>query len=202
MSEGKSSAVFEGFRPRRLAHAPSLSVIVLSEGSRDDLDRALMSIAPRCSSLGAEVIVVRQGIADSIVELNATHPGVIFLDAPKGSTSAAMREAGIDRASGDILALRMDGAVGDGRWLQAFDSTVSSPSTSGGREAARPLSPVVDDAIAARERRTPAGTPVANSGVAIPSSRERRSGQFEVTTGGVSAVAVREEAPRMVRHNT
>ncbi|MEO7964609.1 MAG: hypothetical protein ABIT38_11965, partial [Gemmatimonadaceae bacterium] len=81
MPEGKSSSVLEAIAPRRIAQSPSLSVIVLSEGRADDLDRALASISGRCASLGAEVIVVRQAIADHLVELNASHPGVIFLDA-------------------------------------------------------------------------------------------------------------------------
>ncbi len=121
-----------------------------------------------------------------MIELNASHPGVIFLDAPKGCSSATMREKGIDRASGDILALRMDGAVGDGRWLQAFDATMSTtPSVS--RESSKPFTPVVDDAIAAR--RTPASAPVA-------AFRERRGSESVVMSG--TTVAIRDDAKRGV----
>lgn len=197
MPEAKSGLAYESTSPRRYAHAPSLSVILLSEGSRDDLDRALASIEPRCVTLGAEVIVVRQEIADHLVELNATHPGVIFLDSPKGTTSAAMREAAIGRASGDILALRMDGAVGDGRWLNAFDATVNV-SVSHSREASKPIAAVADDAIAVRERRSPASAPA----VSPHAPRERRASQYDTLKGGSSAVAVRDDAKRGVRHQS
>lgn len=73
MAEGRSSIAYES-GSRRRAHSPSLSVIVLSEGTRDELSRALASIESRCSTLGAEVIVVRQEIADHMVELNAPTP--------------------------------------------------------------------------------------------------------------------------------
>lgn len=193
MPEGSSVSSYGTQAPRRHSPSPSLSVILLSEGSRDDLDRALASIEPRCAMLGAEVIVVRQQIADDMIELNSTHPGVIFLDAPKGTTSAVMRETGIDRASGDILALRMDGAVGDGRWLQAFDGTVKAD-VSHSRESARPIAAVADDAIAAR--RTPAAAPAVSPNM----SRERRSASFASVSSGGSAVAVRDDVKRGVRH--
>ena len=154
MSERMNHAASETGAIRFPAHLPSLSVVLLSEGTPEELERALASIGERCRSLSAEVIVVRRAMGEGVAELSAAHPGVVFLEAPVGSSSAEMREIGVHCASGDILAMRTDGAVGDGCWLQAFESTVGvTPAALAPREVARNIAPVVDDAIAARERR-------------------------------------------------
>ena len=160
--------------------APSLSVILLSEGTPEQLERALASIEGRCRALAAEVIAVRAELGDAVSELSAAHPGVIFLDAPKGSSSAALRLLGVDFASGDILTLRMDGAVGDGEWLQAFESAVGATPAAdrAPRETARKLAPV-DERVAAREPRGAIVRPLSVVAAETSGSRDRRESASE-----------------------
>lgn len=159
---------------------PSLSVILLSEGSSEQLGRALASIAGRCRALSAEVIVVRADSGHAASELGGSHPGVIFLEAPEGSSAAAMRVIGVDFASGDILALRTDDAVGEGDWLQAFDSTLGATPTVARppREAVRALAPV-DDRVAAREARGAIVRPLSVVAAESSMTRERRESAFD-----------------------
>jgi len=144
---------------RRAAHRPSLSVILLSHGDRSDLERALAAIAGRCLRMEAEIIVVRANLREDEAALGRGYPCVRFLDAARNSTSAEMREIGMIAASGDIIALRMDGSVGDGMWLEAFDATVGSVDEEmDGKdvrafEAEIPLVPAVEEAAASSDER-------------------------------------------------
>ena len=137
----------------RAAHCPTLSVVLLSHGDRTELERALESIAGRCRRLEAEIIVVRARLLDDAETLKAAYPCVIFLDAPRGTASAEMRDIGMNYASGDIVALRMDGAVGDGMWLGAFNSMVGRVSEPPHVEIEVPLLAVPGDLSPSAERR-------------------------------------------------
>lgn len=108
----------------RAAHCATLSVILLSQGDRTDLERALGSITGHCRRLEAEIIVVRSAMGDDAKLLNDAYPSVVFLDAPAECSNGEMRSLGMDHACGDIVALRDDAAVGDGTWLGVFDITV------------------------------------------------------------------------------
>ena len=159
---------------RRAPHLASLSVILLSQGDRSALERALASVAGRCRRMEAEIIVVRASLFDDTTTLTAAYPSVSFLDAPDGSSDAEMREIGMNYASGDIVALRMDGAVGDGLWLEAFDSTVgcleeSTPPV----ETEIPVTTVADDALAMQERRK--GRAYSVPSTSLPIKRDRRA---------------------------
>lgn len=137
----------------RAAHCPKLSVVLLSDGDRTELERALEAIAGRCRRLEAEIIVVRAQLLDDAACLKAAYPCVVFLDAPRGTSSALMREIGMNYASGDIIALRVDGAVGDGMWLGAFNSTVGRVSVPLHVEIEIPLLAIPGDLSSRAERR-------------------------------------------------
>lgn len=119
----------------RAPHLPSLSVVLLSHGDRSELERALAAVAGRCRRMEAEIIVVRESSKEDLATLGAAYPSVTFLSVPQGTASAEMREAGMSAACGDIVALRQDGAVADGLWLEAFDATVGSVDSAGRMEA-------------------------------------------------------------------
>ncbi len=125
-SEGSDMSVSVKPPDRRRSHCPTLSVILLSTGDRMTLERALEAIAGRCRRLDAEIVVVRSNLSTDASTLSAAYPCVEFLDVAVGTSGADMREVGTNYASGDIISLRVDVAVGDGGWLDAFDSTVGS----------------------------------------------------------------------------
>jgi len=137
----------------RAAHCPKLSVVLLSDGDRTELERALEAIAGRCRRLEAEIIVVRAQLLDDVASLTAAYPCVVFLDAPQGTSNAQMRDIGMNYASGDIVALRVDLAVGDGMWLGAFNSTVGSVSVPRHVEIEIPLLSIPGDLSLRAERR-------------------------------------------------
>lgn len=159
---------------QRAAHCASLSVIVLSNGDRSLLERALASMASRCRRLEAEVIVVRAAMAEEFLIVNAAYPSITFVEAPVASTVVQMRELGMSFAAGDIVSFRNDGDVGDGSWLAAFDAMVGlvDEPTSVETEIAR--IPVSDDPIAERERERRQGVPFSRVG-AVSSRHELRA---------------------------
>jgi len=131
----------------RAPHLPSLSVVLLSNGDRSDLERALAAVAGRCRRMEAEIIVVRDASTDDVDTLGSAYPSVTFLDVAAGTSSAYMREAGMARATGDIVALRLDGAVGDGVWLEAFDATVGCVDEAAPSDLELPMASGIDDAM-------------------------------------------------------
>lgn len=138
----------------RAPHLPSLSVVLLSHGDRSDLERALAAVAGRCRRMEAEIIVVRESSKEDLATLGSAYPSVTFLSVPQGTACAEMREAGMSTATGDIVALRQDGAVADGLWLEAFDATVGSVEDAGRMEVEVALPSGFDEPAAhAGERR-------------------------------------------------
>jgi hypothetical protein len=137
---------------RRAAHCASLSVILLSAGDRANLDRALSAITGRCRRLEAEIIVVRMHLGADFEMLSAAYPGIRFVEAPHQSTIVAMRELGMQFASGDIVTLRNDDAVGDGMWLSVFDATVGVVDEPVLMDSEVPMLPVSDNSIAVFEQ--------------------------------------------------
>jgi len=120
----------------RGAHA-SLSVVLLSTGDPHVLQGSISALAPRCKALGAELIIVG---ADAEIACDARlhqFSDLRFVRAPESSTLARMRDVGMAQASGDIVALREDVAVGDGSWLEVFAYCVGAT----GGVAARSLAP-------------------------------------------------------------
>lgn len=173
----------------RAPHLPSLSLVLLSHGDRSELERALTAVAGRCRRMEAEIIVVRESSADDGATLAAAYPSVTFLEVPTGTASGSMRELGMNRATGDIVALRADGAVGDGLWLEAFDATVGTVEDLSPVEIEVPMVVAVDESVAlAGDRRRGRGY-LAPSVAATP----KRRGESTRPMSGVHALHV--EAP-------
>ena len=102
----------------RGVHA-TLSIVLLSTGDRHLLEASLATLSPRCRALGAEVVIVAAEPLSARDALSV-HPEARFIRAPRGSSQAQLRDLGMAAASGDIVSLREDVAVGDGRWIDAF----------------------------------------------------------------------------------
>lgn len=173
---------------RRGPHRPSLSVILLSQGDRGDLERALVSIAGRCRRMEAEIIVVREALLDDAKSLSAAYPSVTFLEAGEGCTGAQMRELGMQSARGDIVALRPDGAVGDGLFLEAFDQTVGTVEEHEPVEIEVPLA-VAMEAVAGDRRRADGLVPPTS--VSAP---RRRSDALRAAAGSAAVNLDRHSA--------
>ncbi|MGH7712769.1 MAG: hypothetical protein ACREOG_15875, partial [Gemmatimonadaceae bacterium] len=98
---------------------PHISVILLSDGSWQTMERSLARVAPRCRFMHAEVIAIGSGDDPVPVTIQSAHPEVRFCSAPTGTTEAQLRTIAMLEASGDIVALRRSAEVGDARWLDA-----------------------------------------------------------------------------------
>lgn len=142
----------------------------------------------------AEIIVVREALLDDAPSLCAAYPSVTFLDAGEGCTSAQMRELGMQAARGDIVALRPDGAVGDGLFLEAFDATVGMVEEHPLVEIEVPMPVVMEQAVG--DRRRPESM-VAPASVTGP---RRRSDLLRAAAGGSAVTPDRYGAP--VFHET
>lgn len=138
---------------RRAAYRPLLSVIVLSMGDRRALERALAAVAGRCRRMEAEIIVVRARGGEGVGPLTELYPTVTFLDAPAECAERELREIGMGFAKGDIIALRMDGAIGDGAWLSAFHATVGTIDEDRPLEVEVALTVAVEETAVPTERR-------------------------------------------------
>lgn len=98
---------------------PRVSVVLVSDGCWETVERSLARVAPRCHFMHAEVITIRCGDEPVPTSLQAAHPEVRFCSAPVGTTEAQLRTVAMLEASGDIVALRRAAEVTDALWLDA-----------------------------------------------------------------------------------
>lgn len=98
---------------------PEVSVVLVSDGCWQTMERSLDRVATRCRRMFAEVIAVRSGEDDVPQSLQSNHPDVRFCFAPVGSSEAQLRSIAMLEASGDIVALRRAADVSDVVWLDA-----------------------------------------------------------------------------------
>ena len=112
--ERKTSRVFG-----RATWRPEVSVVLVSDGCWQTMERSLDRVATRCRRMLAEVIAIRSGDDAVPVTLQAAHPEVRFCSAPVGSSEAQLRSIAMLEACGDIVALRRAADVGDAKWLDA-----------------------------------------------------------------------------------
>lgn len=87
---------------------PSVSVVVASRASLEELREALVSILPLCRAHGVEVVVVRHGEPEEIAALAAEFPRFGFLRAPVDDGDAPLRSLGMAAANGDIVMFTVD----------------------------------------------------------------------------------------------
>lgn len=106
----------------------SLSVVLLSLGSRTELERAVSVLSPSIRRFGAQLVVARaeDGAAPPSARENLTFS---YVQAPQGASRADLCELGMAAATGDIVALRDDASVRDSEWMEAFSATVGRGET-------------------------------------------------------------------------
>jgi len=100
-----------GARGRRLADAPTTSVVVASAGDRAALERCLAALLPQCAEHGVEVVVARSCSKEEYQSLAAAHPSVLFMPAATQSTPGQLRAVGTSAADGDIVYLTDDARI-------------------------------------------------------------------------------------------
>jgi glycosyltransferase involved in cell wall biosynthesis len=98
-----------GARGRRLAGAPTASLVIASTGDRTGLDRCLAALLPQCAERDVEVVVARSCTKDEYDTLAAAYPDVLFMPASTGSPLAQLRAVGTSAADGDIVFFTDDG---------------------------------------------------------------------------------------------
>jgi hypothetical protein len=107
----------------------------VSSGSALVAQRATQALKSASQGLLAQFILVSQDEDPAFVS-TVERTGAEFVVAPSGSTRAEMCDLGMSRASGSIVAVRDDVAVGDARWLDTYRAVLPM------RDATAPLSPV------------------------------------------------------------
>jgi hypothetical protein len=115
---------------------PSLSVILVSEGTRLDLERAVRLIAPSIQAVQAQLVIVRRN-AESTLDFSLADVGrVEVLRATDDCPRSDMLAMGMRAAQGDIVAVKDDLAVRDADWLSGCRRAVAD--TMDPRAAAAP----------------------------------------------------------------
>ena len=124
----------------------SLSVVVVSSGSALAAQRATQALKTASRDFPAQFIVVAQDDDPAFV-LSVERTGAEFVVAPSGCSRAEMCDLGMSRASGTIVAVRDDVAIGDASWLDAYRAVLpkTRPSTSAPMESV-----VMDSMVAGR----------------------------------------------------
>jgi hypothetical protein len=103
----------------RTGNYASLSVVVVASGSALVAQRATQALKSVSQDLVAQFIVVSQDEDPAFVS-TVERTGAEFVAAPPGCTRAEMCDLGMSHASGSIVAVRDDVAVGDARWLDTY----------------------------------------------------------------------------------
>src|SRR5688500_14025609 len=106
----RSTAVAKQRSPKVVGNA-SLSVVVVASGPAMMARRATQALSRAQVDFAAQVILVSQDHNPALATL-VERAGVEFVAAPAGSTRAEMCDLGMKRATGTIVALRDDAAVG------------------------------------------------------------------------------------------
>jgi hypothetical protein len=95
-------------RTNRVADGPTISVLVVSEKTPEELTACLDSLLPVCSRLPAQLVVVRAVDGEELHALKSAYPRVRFVAAPKGASAADMREIAMAAADGDIVCFQRE----------------------------------------------------------------------------------------------
>jgi hypothetical protein len=114
--------------------------VVVSSGSAVVAQRATQALKRASREFMAQFILVSQDEDPAFVS-TVECTGAEFVAAPPGSTRAEMCDLGMSRASGTIVAVRDDVAVGDARWLDTFRAVLPM------RDATAPLSPPIESLV-------------------------------------------------------
>jgi len=97
-----------------------LSVVVLSTGTRGDLERATSILAPVLSTLRGQLVIASSESLPVTLQGYADSGQLTFVRVSRGSARAALAEAAMAVVRGDIVAIREDVAVRDAEWLAPY----------------------------------------------------------------------------------
>jgi hypothetical protein len=98
-----------------------LSIVIVSTGSFEDLDRALCMTTAALRNLRAEVVAVRaNSVADRALPPGFDLKGAAFLQAPPGADRATMSDLAMQGVSGHIVAIREDLHIHDSGWVAQY----------------------------------------------------------------------------------
>jgi hypothetical protein len=95
---------------------PRVSVVLISDGTLDELEGALAWLVKPCQAIPAELIAVTASNEDVGVGLDVDWPSVIFADLPRSASLFEMRQRGLAAATGDVVTLRLVSAGRDVNW--------------------------------------------------------------------------------------
>lgn len=130
----------------RTGYCASLSVVVVSSGSALVAQRATQALKSASQGFTAQFILVSQD-EDPCFVSTVERTGAEFVVAPPGCTRAEMCDLGMSRASGSIVAVRDDVAVGDARWLETYRAVL--PPHDAATPQSLPIESVVMDTLVA-----------------------------------------------------
>ena len=100
----------------RTGNCASLSVVIVSSGSAVVTQHAAQALNAASRDFTTQLIVVSRN-ADPRFASTLEATGAEVIAAPPGSTRAEMCDLGMSCATGSIVAVRDDVAVGDARWI-------------------------------------------------------------------------------------
>ena len=109
--------------------------------------RAAQALKSAFHDLAAQLIVVSQN-DDPSLPSTLERSGAEFISAPLGSTRAEMCDLGMGCATGSIVAVRDDSAIGDARWLETYRALLTRYRDTTPQSA--PIESVVMDTVVAR----------------------------------------------------
>jgi hypothetical protein len=144
MTADPVSAPAESIPSGRTTRAgPRVHVVVLSEGTREELVAALNASAPFCQSLAISVSVVVE--SDAIARhLQLSFPGVQFLMVSPGLPEEERRTMALRAAGGDLVVFARESGLLNGGWRQAIgrqaglsDEPAGEPSSEWARRLAQ-----------------------------------------------------------------
>lgn len=108
-----------GDRALRLAATPTYSIVLVSAGSRADLEASLAVLEPQCRELNTELVVVRSTNAEEFRSLAGAWPSVLWMPAPDNVSVPQLKAIGITAAEGDIVIFTTDAAPPPEGWVRA-----------------------------------------------------------------------------------
>ena len=107
----------------RLQTRPRLSIVILSAGSIDLLDRALAAVLETPFYLETELVVVRICRSEdekTRLQRMSRQMGFVLELAPAHTSREVLAAQGASTATGDIVTLRQDVTAHDKGWLSAY----------------------------------------------------------------------------------
>jgi hypothetical protein len=100
----------------RIESKPRVSVVLISDGTLDELEGTIGWLHRHCHDISAELVAVVATTDEEIALLEENWPSVRFSGVSRGSSLPEMRQNGLRVATGDVVAMRMVSAGLDARW--------------------------------------------------------------------------------------